>query len=308
MVDASHDFGGDWTELKLEAISAYSTFFTTAISQKFDLWYVDPFAGTGERTVKSPSGGLFVDQDGGTVSFPGSATRALILEPPFDHLRFGDAKLRHVKALEELKKKHLGRDIDIVHGDANNFIQEMFSSPFWTNKDFRYGGPRALVFLDPYGMQVKWRTLETLSACGKADVWFLANMKAAWQQASRDPLKLDDAKRRSLDDCFGTNAWESEIYSTRQEEGLLGLMSKSERADKADIARYHKIRLKTLFAYVSDPLPLKVKAIDDYFLLYCMSNSPSLKAQGLIKRGAEAVIRKYKQASRHKSALQGDVR
>jgi three-Cys-motif partner protein len=304
MSDTKHEFGGDWTEVKLETISAYSQFFVVAIGKKFDLWYVDPFAGTGERTAKETSGGLFENEPISTIErqYPGSAARALSLEPPFAHLRLGDAKRKHVKALEKLAELHPNRDVRVLPGDANNFVQEMFSKPPWTDSDFTFGTPRALVFLDPYGMEVKWRTLEVLARCQKADVWFLANMKAAWQQLSRSHDKLDADKRTALREYFGTDDWEEKFYSTTQQDGLLGLMSDRTRsANKSDIAAFHHECLNGLFAYVSPPLPLKVGAIDDYFLLYCMSNNPSPAAQGLIKRGAEAVTKKYKQASRHRS-------
>jgi three-Cys-motif partner protein len=106
-VTAEHRFGGIWTELKLEAISAYSEFFTGAIGGRFDLWYVDPFAGTGSRTAEEQVGGLF---DGRPISiiekrYPGSAARALSIEPPFGHLRFGDTKKSHIKALPVIRPK-----------------------------------------------------------------------------------------------------------------------------------------------------------------------------------------------------------
>jgi hypothetical protein len=49
MVD--HRFGGPWTEIKLDAVCYYLECYTKALSRKqFDLWYVDAFAGIGDRT------------------------------------------------------------------------------------------------------------------------------------------------------------------------------------------------------------------------------------------------------------------
>jgi three-Cys-motif partner protein len=65
MADAEHEFGGPWTEIKLDAISDYLGFYTAALkaqpnpSRPFELWYVDAFAGSGERTATIESGGLF---------------------------------------------------------------------------------------------------------------------------------------------------------------------------------------------------------------------------------------------------------
>jgi len=90
----------------------------------------------------------------------------------------------------------------------------------------------------------------------------------------------------------------------------LGLIEdKTERKDtRPEIEAFHRRRLETLFRYVSDPLPLAVGGVEDYFLLYCMSNNPSDRARGLIARGAESVIKKYRQASRHRSDPPGVVR
>ncbi len=32
---------------------------------------------------------------------------------------------------------------------------------------------RAVMFLDPYGMQVEWSTLQAVASCSKVDLWLL---------------------------------------------------------------------------------------------------------------------------------------
>lgn len=54
-----HQFGGDWTEHKLQALKkyleAYMTIFTgNERARYFDTVYVDAFAGTGYRTLTNP--------------------------------------------------------------------------------------------------------------------------------------------------------------------------------------------------------------------------------------------------------------
>jgi three-Cys-motif partner protein len=45
-----HSFGGPWTEIKLDAVQYYLECYTKALTAKqFDLWYIDAFAGTGDR-------------------------------------------------------------------------------------------------------------------------------------------------------------------------------------------------------------------------------------------------------------------
>lgn len=46
-------FGGDWTQAKLEAVRKYLVAYTTALKkQPFTLNYIDAFAGTGYRELK----------------------------------------------------------------------------------------------------------------------------------------------------------------------------------------------------------------------------------------------------------------
>ena len=47
------DFGGPWTEQKLKILERYLDAYTTALkNQRFELVYIDAFAGTGH--IKSP--------------------------------------------------------------------------------------------------------------------------------------------------------------------------------------------------------------------------------------------------------------
>jgi len=55
-----HEFGGVSTDLKLSLVGAYLHEFTTALMGKFDLCYIDAFAGTGAE----PTLGVLEHQTG----------------------------------------------------------------------------------------------------------------------------------------------------------------------------------------------------------------------------------------------------
>jgi three-Cys-motif partner protein len=309
MVDTPHYFGGIWTELKLEAINAYSNFFTGALkATEFNLWYVDPFAGTGSREEMLEHSGLLSDGAATRelVSYPGSAARALSVQPPFHHFVFGDERKDRRAALAELRDRHPTKDIRILPGDANHALQELFRKPPLAKGSMARGSARALVFLDPYGISVKWATLQALASSERADVWFLVNLKASVQQLCKDHKALDVHKRSALYECFGTHDWETQFYEFDNRQGHLFSEEPETRGfrsvDKDAIAAYHRSRLEKLFAYVSDPLPLAVGAHDDYFLLYCMSNNPYPKARVLIARGATWVVKHYREMASHRKS------
>jgi len=293
-----HRFGGEWTEIKLAVLDAYSGFFTTALQfQDFKRWYIDGFAGTGRRVNLRQAGGLFEAEPLETKeeTLEGSARRALAIHPPYHHLVLIDARKSHAEALEAIAREFPDRDVRPIRGDANDVIPKLLLSPPWIGREA--GAQRALVFLDPYGINVDFTTLQALAACQRADVWLLVNLKAVVQQLAHDHKGLDDSKRQSISRFLGSDTWESQFYAFRKHSGDLFSQvggTEGERViDRYDVAKFYRAQLQKTFRYVSEPLSLKVGSQDDYFQLYCMSNNPSEKAQQLIKRGAESILRKF---------------
>lgn len=157
--EASHRFGGDWTTRKLDVLAKYLTGYTTALKNApFDKWYVDAFAGTGYRDAR-PAGGLdtatdwlllpdLADQEPQSL-LDGSARRALTTAPPFDRYVFIEQSAGRCANLESLGAEfpNLSAAVEVRHGDANPELQALCA------EDWR--ARRAVLFLDPYGMQVE---------------------------------------------------------------------------------------------------------------------------------------------------------
>lgn len=294
-----HRFGGDHTEIKLAAIEAYSRFYTSVLkSWNAETWYVDAFAGTGHRTQDVETGGLFEGEAirSEEITFDGSVTKAVAVEPHFHHLVWVEQRAAHFKALEQVKAQHPNRDISLYRGDANTLIQAIFSTGPWAAQASG-SRARALVFLDPYGMNVRWDTHKVLAATERADVWYLANLKAVVQQLAHNHSGIDDDKRRSLSEFFGTPNWEQKFYNfSEKERDLFDAVESSKgtrSVDRSKVGKFLEERLTTLYNYVSAPMPLSVGNQDDYFLLFCLSNSKSGPAIGMIKKGVEWVRKEY---------------
>jgi three-Cys-motif partner protein len=156
----THTFGGGWTEEKLTVMRSYFAAYALK-NQRFAKLYIDAFAGTGERNEVKRSGGrpLFGDdaKEVGEAK-DGSVRIALGIDPSFDRYIFIDRAKGHIEALEALREEFPARTIDVQTGDANQVLKDLCGSINW-------GNTRAAVFIDPYGMQVKWSTLESLAAC-----------------------------------------------------------------------------------------------------------------------------------------------
>jgi len=307
-----HPFGGPWTEIKLDAVADYLKFYTSALKARpspdrpFVLWYIDAFAGSGRRTAEVTEGGLFEGKPiaSSTIELAGSAKRALDVQPPFAHFRFIEQHRGRHAVLEQLADHHFGRDILCLSGEANGALLSIFQSQPWSSQLGGKGLHRAVVFLDPYGMAVRWRTLEVLAATGSVDVWYLFPLNAVTRQLAGKLGSVDEHKAASLNEIFGTPDWRAELYQPSTQMNLLDQMlpSNVRVASQPQIEDYARARLGTIFSYVSEPVPLLKKTGLQAFSLFCLSANPSERAKGLIKRGVSHVLRKYGgPASRRKS-------
>jgi len=175
---ATHRFGGDWTQAKLDVLEHYLAAYTRALKNKptaarpFRKAYIDAFAGTGSRAAREPTPSAPAE----TLLFPdlaepapqklldGSARLALRVEPRFDRYIFIERNRERCAQLEGLKTEFpaLAGDIDVRQGEANEVIRGLCRSPE------RWKSRRAVLFLDPYGMQVEWTTIEAV-ACYAGD-------------------------------------------------------------------------------------------------------------------------------------------
>lgn len=297
-----HEFGGPWTEIKLDAISEYLNFYQNALKNlDFETWYVDAFAGTGERDAKIMRGGIFENAPVEQVEevLAGSARRALEISPPFTHYWFAEQRPTRARVLEALRDEY-DSDILVRRGDANEHLRELFSSRPWSNHR-NHWKQRAVVFLDPYGMSVGFDTLKMLAETRRADVWYLFPRKAVIQQLAKKGSGIDEDKRASLNRIFGCEDWEERFYRAQPDQGDFFSPSTSPEkvrmASGDEIAAFARERFGGIFAYVSNPIPLLING-REFFELYCFSNNT--RAIDLIKRGVEHVVRKYTPASHHR--------
>lgn len=305
----AHRFGGVWTEIKLKALNDYLDFYQNALKNSpFETWYIDAFAGTGDRHSLESRGGLFEQRPIEDVELilDGSARKALKIKPPFDHYWFAERHQGRAAQLDKLRKEW-PYDIQIKPGEANEELKALFASPAWNGR--HAGRQRGVVFLDPYGLSVDWRTLEILAETQRVDVWYLFPRAAVIHQLANKVGGIDDSKRRALDRIFGCDDWEDEFYSAKPRQASLfdemSVDEKGRHASPEQIAEFARKRFGKLFCYVSPPLPLVVKG-HDYFELYCLSNNP--RAKSLIERGVAHVIKKHTPASRRTFVLpKGDL-
>lgn len=258
-----HAFGGDWTEDKLDRLgkylAAYRRIFTAnAGARRFRTWYVDAFAGTGSRALsKSEATALRLadetyDDPEGSDYRDGSARIALNLDSPFDHYLFVEKSKKRIAELQnDIHHGFAGLESRCVlqQGDANKLLLEWCGNRDWSKE-------RAVVFLDPYGMQVEWSTVQALGATKSVDLWYLFPLGVA-RMLTRDGV-IEDSWRNRLTKLFGTPDWEEKFYKTQVTPTLFGNLQTLRRdATVETMQAYINERLQTAFHSVAPSLVLR---------------------------------------------------
>ncbi|WP_245506307.1 three-Cys-motif partner protein TcmP [Rhizobium leguminosarum] len=284
-----HEFGNISTDLKLSLIEAYLKAFNTALRPQFsELWYIDAFAGTGDRIIKQGAvpATLLPAIEEKIERRRGSAQIALDITPAFDRVIFMEKNKRYCQALARLKAQYAGRRIDIVRGDANAAIESEIQAMKWVGK-------RAVMFLDPYGMAVNWTTLERIRKTEAIDVWYLVSLAGIFRQATRDPLKMDQKKRAAITRMLGTDEWVDAWYNAPKKEDLLGSYDEAYQriADVQAIESFVEKRLKSLFPKVLPPKRLKNANGVPMFSLFLAISNPAPKAIGLATKIGNSILK-----------------
>ena len=254
------DFGGGWTDEKLERLKryliAYMKIFTKNEKARFFTTnYIDAFAGTGYRAESGdPSHGpdtLFDDDTLCEVASygQGSARIALEIPEPFDKYTFIERDPNRASVLYDLKQDFPERagSIKIITGDANERLQAICQEANWRRN-------RAVAFLDPYGMQVKWSTLEAIASTEAIDMWLLFPLGQAINRLLTRNKIPEGPWAKRLTETFGTQEWQKAFYRRNSEQQ--SLFSSSDHhvmkdANYKGIAQFFLDRLGSIFHSVA---------------------------------------------------------
>jgi len=270
----NHTFGGPWTEEKLtrlrKYLEAYTVIFTKhERARRFRRVYVDAFAGTGIRKQSSGETSeyslpLFEEDYEAQQFIKGSAQVALEIEPPFHEYLFIEKDPAFAADLAELKHSYakLADRIVVRKGDANTILVE------WTRASDWYC-QRAVVFLDPYGMQVEWPTLKALAETKAVDLWLLFPLgQGVNRLLTRDAPPTGPWADR-LTATFGTDEWRTAFYRPSSQSHFLDDDPRYVKEARFEsITRFFLKRLDSIFEKVApNPLVLRNSKNNPIFLL-----------------------------------------
>jgi three-Cys-motif partner protein len=254
-------------------LSGYLRQYTTAPKDKptpqrpFIKGYIDAFAGTGYRNIDTPGGrsdtqdSLLPDMDVPEQALlDGSAKLALQIEPAFDRYVFIERSAAKRDALEQLKASFPAKAITIKPGDANANIQDMCAKN-WRNH-------RAVLFLDPYGMQVEWTTIQGVADTRGIDMWLLFPLGIGVNRLVTKDGNIPASWRARLDALLGTTDWYEEFYRVERTTDLFGNdVEFVVKASVETIGAYFVRRLKSVFVDVAEPRVLRNSRGNPLYLL-----------------------------------------
>lgn len=285
VMDSEEAFGGKWTAAKLECVKKYLHAYTTImVKQPFRVAYIDAFAGNGywaERREDDPSQLAFPEMRSyDSIHYrDGSARIALATEPRFHRYILVETSANHASRLSDLRTDFPDRadDIEIVIADANAYLLDLCENRRWDKH-------RAVLFLDPYGMQVDWTTIEAIAGTKAIDLWYLFPLGVAVNRLLRRDARIDSSIRTRLDGLFGTDDWFDAFYEVQERLTLDGVEACTVKTGTFDtISAFVNGRLAEVFAAVAPkPLPLcNSRNVPIYLLCFAAAN----------KRGAPTAVR-----------------
>ncbi|MFH1023041.1 MAG: three-Cys-motif partner protein TcmP [Planctomycetota bacterium] len=296
IAESMQAYGGGWTEVKLEMLAKYLAAYTTALkNQPFQKWYIDAFAGTGYREIEAEENatGLFTEQAEaeGAGFFDGSVRKALQVTPSFGRYVFIEKSRKRMAELQKVSPDFpsLADKMVFRAGDANDQLPALCRETDWKSV-------RAVLFLDPFGANVDWSTMEAIARTPAIDVWVLFPVGIGINRMLKlKPADIPQSWQNRLDRVFGTGDWRDAFYKTSRQKTLFD--EETITAKVGDpipaIADYYQQRLKTIFPQVvSNPRYLCNSKGSPMFLFTFAVSNPNPKAQALAIRIAQHILGK----------------
>lgn len=279
------EHGGTWTDRKLTVLSKYLEAYMTIFegnekARFFSTIYFDAFAGSGLRKARKRRGSAENDHpylEGFEVEEArkfkeGSPRIALRISKPFDRYIFNDIDPDSCESLGKLPEEFpdMADSIEIRCSDGNAAVSEFCEATDWKTH-------RAVLFLDPFGMQVNWATLEKAAITKAIDMWLLFPFgQAVNRMLTRDEPPPSDWAN-SLTRLFGTEDWKTEFYSSDDPQGDLFSSPTAEKrcCSLHDVEQYFIRRLKSIFTRVVErPMHLLNSRNTPLFLLFFAAGNP----------------------------------
>ena len=276
-----NQFGGDWTQQKIEIVVDYARAYLVIMNSypQFKCLYIDGFAGSGD---------INKDHKIDLESIKGAAIRILEIDNPksFDIYYFVELDESNKKDLENMINESFSEKMTyVVCDDCNN---KLISMADYLRKN---NSVRTLAFIDPFGMALKWSSVEILKGLG-IDLWILVPTGIGMNRLLKRNGDISEAWLQKLEVSLGLTREEikKHFYKSNTVNTLFGEETKMQKEKNAidKAGELYKKKLNEVFKFVSQPLQLKnsIGSIMYHFMM-ATNNAAAFKI-------ANDVIKKHK--------------
>lgn len=288
---------GPWAREKLQALGDYLDFYTTALKKQRhwvkSLTFVDAFAGTGQARLRraAPSGmeSLLAALEPDPIDqaaeeyIRGSPRVALDISNRFNCYVFIERDAKRAEELEQLCAEYNQTvKIEVRRGSAQDEIKALLQG------NLGQPGHLAVVFLDPFGMQISWETIERIAATKRIEVIVNFALGMAIQRLLTRSTELRPGWREALDRFFGSPDWYHHVYEERID--LLGTTTQKRSDAGKRLLEWYRARLKNAFGYVSPAKLIKnTRGGHLYYLIWAGPHRLGLKGADHVLSKGESV-------------------
>jgi three-Cys-motif partner protein len=213
----------------------------------------------------------------------------------FDRFVFGDLTAAKLRDLEATIDAQLPAPLSRPHV----VYRPMNADRLIAEECDRMGDlERAVMFLDPFGMQVSWSSIERIAASHKIDLWYLAPTGMAYNRLMKRSGNIPEQWRRRLDEALGGRGWESAIYQSTRD--LLGHDKLHRVEGYESVISYFESQWRNLFGDGEMPHGVRLHRGGHlpYLLCFACSN-PSVRA----RKPALAIAKHLADRARHGDLL-----
>mgnify|MGYP001173874962 FL=1 len=257
---------GYWSEIKLEILKEYAKAYCVILSKhRFQFSYIDGFSGPGS-SLSETSGELI----------PGSPLNAIRIRPAFSSVFLVDLDGDKVDQLRSNPELYGRTDVTILEGNCNEvLLKDVF--PLLRYEDFR----RGLCVLDPYGLHLDWRVIETAGRMRSIDLFInfpIMDMNRNVLRRKPETVSPKDAARMTT--FWGDESWRDAAYEWSTDLFGEEVISKKSNDDVVDAFR-DRLRTDGGFPHVPDPIPMRNnRNAVVYYLMFASQKENASKIAG----------------------------
>lgn len=186
----------EWSLEKYKLVGGYCDIFTSGMKSRWDqLVYIDLFAGAGHVSIQETG-----------KTYLSSALIAMSIPTPFTRYILCEENPERFEALKNRVEKNFNHlNVTLINGDSNQIIDQVYKSI----PPFKKGNTMLpFCFVDPYSLNLHFRTIETLGSTILMDFLIL---QALHMDGNRNLAKYLKDENEKIALYLGNENWRDEF-------------------------------------------------------------------------------------------------